>query len=371
MSTITGPKGHIPVGNPTIQPAATPKTEAPAEVARPRQTDPYASSPTPTAEPSALARSAGNGPHGSVTGLRMNELGQAAKTAPVQLDPAQLGQVVAKKATCPFIGAAVQQGALPVRNNAETPLASIADVTALGNTGGGDLGEVLKIFAKGNHSRMPSSGGGEGLTPAGHFSLDFPGSQGSHPGHSGILQGDPTQRDSGRFSAADMDRLLSRAKDGVIRRSDIGKFIAENLVKDPDSKVFGAKVTGLLLGDIGHTLARTGPALMEAIANRFRQVDDHTENVRLFEALTKTLGEDNLVGSAGEFGLLMALLANSPKTRNVDGEPAISVEDLKAMFVEKRFPDGWESWPKTRHDWVVATTALTLEAGKEYARLKH
>ena len=38
--------------------------------------------------------------------------------------------------------------------------------------------------------------------PQGTFSLDFPGSQGSHPGHSGILQGNPHAIDSGHAAAS-------------------------------------------------------------------------------------------------------------------------------------------------------------------------
>ena len=91
---------------------------------------------------------------------------------------------------------------------------------------------------------------------------------------------------------------------------------------------------------------------------------------KLFEALTKTLGEDNLVGSAGEYGLMLAFLANKPGAQKVDGEPAVLVADLTAMFKEKKFPDGWETWPKTSKDWVTNTTGLVLAAGKEYLRHK-
>lgn len=94
---------------------------------------------------------------------------------------------------------------------------------------------------------------------------------------------------------------------------------------------------------------------------------------RVFVSLTKLLGEDNLVGSAGEFGLLMAFLANSPKTVDVNGEPAIAVADLERMFAanpaERRLPDGWETWSKTRHSWMRNTLSLTHSAAVEHARL--
>lgn len=88
------------------------------------------------------------------------------------------------------------------------------------------------------------------------------------------------------------------------------------------------------------------------------------------EKLTKLIGEDNLVGSAGEFGLLFAFLVNKPGAKEVEGEPALAVPDLKAMFVDKHLPDGWDTWKKSRIDWVRNTTGLLISAGKEYLTLK-
>ena len=289
--------------------------------------------------------------------------------APVPLTPATRDALVQKKATCPFLGAAVATNALPVRNDANNPLASIDDVERLGNSGGGDLGRVLALFASGNHAFMRGpSGKLDAPVPHGLFSLELPGSQGSHPGHSGMLQGNPTQLGSGRLSRADVDRLTSRAVDGRIKRSDVGRFIAENLVRDPNSKVFGNGVVGLLAKDLGEFVSTTGPLLLARLhgsPSERAAAHDHTT-----EALTKLLGEDNLVGSAGEFGLLFALLANKPGARTVDGEPTIDVDDVKAMFIDKRFPPGWETWKKTSHDWVKNTTGLLVSAGKEYLRLR-
>ena len=78
---------------------------------------------------------------------------------PVETTKDQRDNIAAKKATCPFIGTAVATSALPVRNDPSKPLASIDDVRKLGNTGGGDLGEVLKVFAQGNHAFMPGPTG--------------------------------------------------------------------------------------------------------------------------------------------------------------------------------------------------------------------
>ena len=157
----------------------------------------------------------------------------------------------------------------------------------------------------------------------------------------------------------------------MLKRSDFGKFIAENLARDPKAKVASARVAGLLLKDIAVVGGRSVPALVERVKNAVRGGPDPTDaHRRLLKALTKTAGEENLVGSAGEFGLLLAFLANSPRSGQVDGEPAVAVADLEAMFKHHRFPAGWETWPKTAGDWVTNTTALTASAGHAYRQLK-
>jgi len=287
----------------------------------------------------------------------------------VELSGEEKALLVERKATCPFIGSAVAQGQLPVRNDAKDPLASIEDVRRLGNTGGGDLGDLLALFASGNHAFMRGDSGKlDKSVPSGLFSLEFPGSQGSHPGHSGILQGDPEIPGSGRLSEADFAGLTSRAKDGWIKRSDVGRFIAENLLKDPESKVFGKKTAALLASDLFEFVETTGSALLSKLIGSGE--DANTTHRDIEEKLTKLTGEDNLVGSAGEFGLLFAFLVNKPGAKEVEDEPALAVQDLKAMFVDKHLPDGWESWKKSRIDWVRNTTGLLISAGKEYRTLK-
>ncbi len=284
---------------------------------------------------------------------------------PIDLSADEKALLVESKATCPFIGSAVAQGKLAVLNDAKDPLASIEEVRRLGNTGGGDLGDLLALFASGNHAFM--RGDAEKLdksVPSGLFSLEFPGSQGSHPGHSGILQGDPEIPGSGRLSDADLVRLTSRAKDGWIKRSDVGGFIAENLLKDPKSKVFGKRTAALLATDLREFAETAGSALMSRLFGS--EEDASTTHRDLEEQLTKLLGEDNLVGSAGEFGLLFALLANKPGAKVIGDEPAVAVQDVKAMFVDKRLPEGWETWKKTRIDWVRNTTALLISAAREH-----
>lgn len=296
--------------------------------------------------------------------LRLN--GRLKTEDALSLGPEELSKIVEKNATCPFVGTAVATGQLRVCNEATNPLASIEEVRRLGNTGGGDLGDLLALFATGNHAFMRGPDGQlDQIVPDGLFSLEFPGSQGSHPGHSGILERDARELDSGRLSLPDFQRLADLAVNGFIKRSDVGKFIASNLHRDPNSKVFGTSVAGLLAHDLGQFVASVGPDLLE----RLREPRDESLHRELDEKLTKLTGEDNLVGASGEYGLLFAFLANSPKTKRLDGEPALALEDIESMFVQKRFPEGWESWRKTRTDWVANATELMVSAAKAYLAL--
>jgi hypothetical protein len=168
--------------------------------------------------------------------------------------------------------------------------------------------------------------------------------------------------DSGRLSVPDFQRLAGLAVNGLIKRSDVGKFIAGNLHRDPKSKVFGPSAAKLLAHDLHHFVASAGLNLLSRLSGS-NQETDHRD---LEQKLTRLTGEDNLVGSSGEFGLLFAFLANSPKTKEADGEPALSLEDIESMFLHKCFPEGWDRWRKTRSDWITNTTALMVSAGKEY-----
>jgi hypothetical protein len=313
----------------------------------------------------------------------------------VVLSDVQRAQVVEKKATCPFVGTALAIKKLFTfgsPQNLLAPITGAGSVAELGDTGGGNLGTgVLTLFARGNHHFMRGPSGELDTTvPNNTFSLDLPGSQGSHPGHSGILQGDPTKLDSGRFSAKDFQRLTALKStdsgcttghaeqlangDVVIRRSEIGRFIAENLRADASSKVIGPSVFKKVGIDVVDFASVAAAALKEHARNAATGGTSTVEEDKLFLAVTKLLGEDNLIGSSGEFGLLMAFLANSPKTIELDGEPALSVDDLTPMFAtpeggtagDRRFPDGWETWKKTRFDWVVSTALLMHAAWGAY-----
>ena len=282
------------------------------------------------------------------------------------LEPVVRDRMVETKVTCPFLGSVVHQELLAVSNAPDNPLAGIEDVRRLGNEGGGDLGDLLVFFATGNHAFMRGSSGLalNAPVPAGRFSLELPGSQGSHPGHSGILQGDPTVLASGRLSQPDFDRLASFASNGFLKRSDVGRFIAQNLRKDPKAKVDQADVAKLLAQDLAGAAQAVAAKVMSAISGNGSGGGGEVE-----QKLTKLLGEDNLVGSCGEFGLLFAFLSNDPATQQLGGEPALSLDHVRGMFIVKELPQGWQNWKKSRADWVHHTTHLLLSAASEYHRL--
>jgi hypothetical protein len=172
---------------------------------------------------------------------------------------------------------------------------------------------------------------------------------------------------SGRLSEADFDRLATLATDDCLKRSDVGKFIAQNLKRDPNSKVASANVAELLARDLAGVVGAISSALTSKL---FGSSSEANDNPGLLEQkLTKLMGENNLVGSAGEFGLLFAFLTHDPDTREIAGEPALALDRVHGMFVQKRLPEGWQTWKKSRVDWVVHTTALLLAAGKEYHKL--
>jgi hypothetical protein len=165
-------------------------------------------------------------------------------------------------------------------------------------------------------------------------------------------------------SETDFARLANREKGGFIKRSDFGRFIAENLLRDPKSKVLELSAAELLVGDLGALVETIGHSLGTILAGA--DGDAAAARRTAEEKLTKLLGEDNLVGSSGEFGLLFAFLINKPGVSEIDGEPALSLEDVRGMFLGMTLPTGWQTWKKRRVDWTVHTAGLLFSAAKEY-----
>lgn len=271
----------------------------------------------------------------------------------LNLSEADRESIATSMATCPFVSTALASGQLEVFNSSEQPLASIEAIAHLGDSGGGDLGtRVLKLFARGNHSRfVTSSSQATSMVPNGMFSLQFGGSQGAHAGHSGILLSNPKEANQGRLNMEEFNRLGEFTdQQGRLSVDAIGDFIADNLRRDEHAQVFPGWE---IIKDVINLLDEFKDTLLDKDANEKTEVN---------EALTKLLGEDHLMASAGEWALLFAFLQNSPKSD--DGDIALS--DVKLMFVDKQFPQGWETWKKSSLSWVKLTLRITKDAALAY-----
>ena len=233
---------------------------------------------------------------------------------PLDLPPVNRAEIARRKATCPFIGPAVRSGALPIYGSVDRPMAKIDDVAALGDSGGGSLGSrVLAFFATGNHSCLPNAAGSfDASTPDGMFSLDFPGSRGAHPGDSRILLENPAELESGRFSEEEFRRLAAFAdEDGMLSVGAIGEFIAQNVARDPQARRL----------ELARVFPLFGGALREGAEGLFdvvRGKASSRNHVEFLEALSALAPEDNILGSAGEFGLLFAFLSHRPDADDED-----------------------------------------------------
>jgi hypothetical protein len=100
----------------------------------------------------------------------------------------------------------------------------------------------------------------------------------------------------------------SAAVDDSIKRSDVGRFIAENLKRDPASNVSGPNAVKFLVEDLGEFLG--------SVASELINFGDPTATRAVKERFTKLLGADNLVGSAGEFGFCLpfCIAHRAPRT---------------------------------------------------------
>ena len=278
--------------------------------------------------------------------------GKADGAGPAELDvtPAQRDTLVVKAATCPFMRSAVKAGTVRIRGSFEQPLGDTSDVIHLGNAGGGDLGKVLKFFADINHNRLNGPGGfTTEAVPENTFAIWFPGSRGAHPGHSGILMGDPGDVASGAFTPDRLARLTSEYStlysDGkrYISRDQIGAFIADNVAADPASR--GFNLDGI----------KSLSSQVEELASRVVANDPNV----LQDVLHLLVTSNDLVNSCGEFSLLFTRFADGS---DQDGNPLISTTAVESLFRDGVFPAGWDQHPATAHEWMGNTLAILKSA---------
>ncbi len=321
-------------------------------------------------------------------------ISNAAARTPLTLNDDERREMVSKKTTCPFVGTALALKKLLTFGTKQSPFARIVgdgSIGAVGDTGGGDLSLGFRVVARGNHHKAPD--GTE--APDGMFSLDFPTTQGAHAAHSFILMGNPHAKNSGRLDASNLDRLILEKGSGghaevaangalVVRRSELGKFVAQNVACDPNAVVDGWTLVSLLGRDLvdftDHGFSATKDVL-EGGSSSSSQI------TQLLQDLVHIATQNNLVGSVGEFGLLTMFLAPSPNTVIMDdGEPALAVDDITMLFAGKQdpatgkydpltrnFPPGWGTSPRTNLDFLqhsvhILHTAALAHIGHEFRR---
>jgi len=332
--------------------------------------------------------SAGNSENGSEAATAANT------TTPLVLSDDERRDMVSKKTTCPFVGTALALKKLFVFGTKDSPLARIVgegSVGQVGDTGGGDLSLGFRVVARGNHHKAPD--GTE--SPEGMFSLDFPKSLGAHPAHSFILMGNPKTRNSGRLNADNLDRLINDKANGghaeaapngtlVVRRSELGKFVARNVACDPNSVVSGWTLISLLGRDLVD-FTENGFSTVQGVLTDGSATD--AQITQLLQDLVHIAVQNSLVASVGEFGLLTMFLAPSPNAVTMDdGEPAIAASDIKLLFAGKQdpttgkydpltrsFPPGWGTTPRTnldflRHAVFILHAAATAHLEHQYRR---
>ncbi|MFO0644528.1 MAG: hypothetical protein U0183_35240 [Polyangiaceae bacterium] len=312
----------------------------------------------------------------------------------LRLTDAQRREMVSKKATCPFVGTALAMKKIAVYGTLADPFAVIAGGasaswlspakagSAVAAGGPGDLAQGFRIVARGNHA---TSGSGT-RAPEGMFSLDFPNSQGAHAAHSFILMGDPRKRDSGRLNEKNLGRLVGEKSAGghaervgqklVVRRSELGQFVARNVACDPNAVSISRTPFGLvslLGGDIAEFTRSAGRLAIAKLAGS----PSEAEKTKLLEDMLQIAVRNNLVGAAGELGLLMTALEGSPNAVTLpDGERALAASDIEAMFAGKKvdgkydpltrtLPPGWDTTPRTLTQFLLNTLEILRIAGLE------
>jgi hypothetical protein len=287
---------------------------------------------------------------GAAFDLGVNPAGGKADGEGLDLTDEQRDTIINQGATCPFNRTAVKQGAITVGGTPEHPLGSTLDAIALGNAGGGDLGRVMKFFIEINHNVVVGADGATTVpVPANTFSLWFPGSHGAHPGHSGILMGDPSNTRSGRLNIdrlADFESNYSTPyPDGknYISLDQMGQFIAKNVAADPNSRGFNLAGATALARNIVSLTAR-------ALSGDPNLVDDF---LHLF------VTADDMFDSSGEFALLFARFSD-----NVDanGDPLVSTDVVQSLFVDGQFPPGWDQKPAWAMDWIKDSLKIAKSA---------
>jgi hypothetical protein len=226
-------------------------------------------------------------------------------------------QMMKGKTICPFMRTALKAGVLDF-DGQTAPQKTLEEILGGGLNG---LGRIARFFAKRNHTTPD--------TPPGRYDpLDLLGSRGDHPGDSQILseRGFDPQR-FGEFVA----HARPAPGGAYMTARDLGAAIAENLKRDPHSRV-------------GHS---------------------------------DVLFNNDMRNSAGEFGLLLEGFGKV-LTEGVDkGWKSVSVDDMRLLFEKSEFPADWQQTVKRASalGWITTSFGrsgfggIYGKARKAYAKM--
>lgn len=223
------------------------------------------------------------------------------------------------RTTCPFMRSALKAGLLEF-DGQTAPQDRLRDLLGGGLNG---LGQVAKFFARRNHTTPE--------TPKGRYDpLNLSGSRGDHPGDSGMLT--PRGFDAARFEAFTAHARTGPDGRRYMTAADLGAAIAEDLVRDPSSRV--------------------GPK--------------------------DVFFKNDMRNSAGEFGLLLEAFGRELPDGPDRGEKAVAVDDMRSLFERSEFPAGWRETVarSSALGWTMVSFGLSGFGGiygavrKAYARLR-
>lgn len=291
---------------------------------------------------------------------------------------ADRAKLLALGTRCPFIGSIEKAGLIEQKGTLHAPIGTQASVAAQGDAGGGDLGStILKLFMTINHHNLVGQDGTivdpetkqAVQVPSGYFGLWFPGSDGAHPAHTGIMMGNPSKPGTGTFNQQRLDDLNSYAsvkdekgRDALTNR-DIGKFIGTNVASWDKTHPGEPAARGLDHASIADHLRK----LHELHRRAARGEPPKVVAEELFHLL---ITGNDLFNSAGEFALLVVRFRDGTHTTGGKvgeffGLPAhstLSTEATTKLFKDNQLPEGWDNHPAYAAQWIAATTSIAFHA---------
>ncbi len=182
--------------------------------------------------------------------------------AEVALKDTEKEQLVEKITTCPLLAApwpraSSRSETAPLTRSRPLRTCEIWRILAAA------IPETCSLFAAGNHAFMRGDSGElDKATPQGFFLLELPGSQGAHPGHSGI-----PGRSFGPLGPAqlpDFARLAERRR-AALSSGPTWDGSSPRIRSRPEGQSVGVNVVTAFGGDLAGFVMTIGPALLSRL----------------------------------------------------------------------------------------------------------